>query len=121
MDIEYRPSTKLIVHDVIRLEQVEILRGKVTPNGNMPIYWCNGILYSFVSPPMAEKVIEDMLQGTIHWMEVQYTELPEYTPLLSLDEEEYKATMNFRVINTSELTIHDEFTKWLKTRSKAKK
>lgn len=112
--ISYFPTQELIVHDIIKLEKEEMLRRNVTPNGNMPLYWCDGILYSFVSPPITDEVVKEILKGRVHWLEVQYTEMPKFNPMLSLNEEEYKATMNFRIINTSGFELHRDFIKWMK-------
>lgn len=116
--ITYFPAQELIVHDVLGLEKEEMLRANVTPNGNMPLYWCDGVLYSFSSPPITEEVISEMLKGKIHWLEVRYTKMPKFTNMLSLNEEEYKATMNFRIINTEKFDLHKEFVKWLKNHVK---
>ena len=116
--ITYFPAQELIVHDVLGLEKEEMLRANVTPNGNMPLYWCDGVLYSFSSPPITEEVISEMLKGKIHWLEVRYTKMPKYASLLTLNEEEYKATMNFRVISTEKFELHREFISWLKKNMK---
>jgi hypothetical protein len=116
--IVYAPSDELIVHDVIRLDKDDMLRRNITPNGNMPLYWCDGILYSFASPPITEQVVSELLKGRIHWLEVQFHVMEGYVPMLSLNEDEYKSVMNFRVINTSNLQLHKEFIRWLKTNVK---
>ncbi|MGI0141106.1 MAG: hypothetical protein ACREBF_00430 [Candidatus Micrarchaeales archaeon] len=116
--ISYLPTQELIVHDVISLQKEDMLRANVTPNGNMPLYWCDGMLYSFSSPPATEEVIADMLKGRIHWLEVRYSKMEKFQSMLSLNEEEYKATMNFRIISTDKFDLHKEFIKWLKTHIK---
>lgn len=117
-EISYEPAKALIVHDIIRLDREDMLRRNVTPNGNMPLYWCDGILYGFVSLPLTDKMVDEILKGRIHWLEVQYSEMPKFVPILSLNEEEYKATMNFRIIDTSKFELHREFIKWLKQKIK---
>ncbi len=41
--------------------------------------------------------------------------MPKYTPILTLNEEEYKGAMHIRVIDTSRSRIHTEFARWLKS------
>ena len=116
--ITYLPPQELIVHDIFDLEREEMLRANVTPNGNLPLYWCDGVLYSFSSPPATEEVISEILKGKIHWLEVRYSKMEKFTDILKLSEDEYKATMNFRVIKTEKFALHKEFIKWLKTNIK---
>ncbi len=104
-----------MVHDVIAVGIDDLLRGRVTPAGTMPLYWCNGILFTFSSMPLTDEVVKDYMRGKLHWLEVQYANMPDYKPVLSLNEEEYKATINIRIIDTSKSKVHDELTRWLKS------
>jgi hypothetical protein len=47
--------------------------------------------------------------------------MEDYTPVLTLNDEEYKATMSIRVIDTSSSELHKEFVKWLKANIKEKR
>ncbi|MEM0201089.1 MAG: hypothetical protein QXD23_01665 [Candidatus Micrarchaeaceae archaeon] len=114
--ITFSPVNELVIHETIQIEKDDLLRERVTPAGTMPLYWCNGVLFSFSSLPMTDEIVSDYLKGKIHWLEIHYAIEDEYTPILSLNEEEYKATMNIRVIDTSKSTLHKELTKWLKTK-----
>ena len=119
--IEYSPATELVVHEVIKGDKDDLLRERVTPAGTMPLYWCDGILFSFSSLPMTDDVVKDYLKGRIHWLEVHFTKMEDYTPVLTLNDEEYKATMSIRVIDTSSSELHKEFVKWLKSNIKEKR
>ena len=112
--ITYSPLSELVVHEVLEVSKDDLLRSRVTPSGTMPLYWCNGLLFSFSSLPMSDDVTRDYLNGRIHWAEVQYASMKDYQPVLSLSEEEYKATMNVRIIDTSFSALHQEFVAWLK-------
>ncbi len=114
--ITYSPIDELIVHEAIEVPHDDLLRERITPSGNMPLYWCNGILFSFSSIPMTDEIIRDYLRGKVHWLEIHFTKETKYTPILTLNEEEYKATMSIRVIDTSKSTLHIELTKWLKSK-----
>ncbi|MCL4365417.1 hypothetical protein M1590_03795 [Candidatus Marsarchaeota archaeon] len=116
--ITYAPTQELIVHEIVRVSKDDLLRERVTPSGTMPLYWCDGILFSFSSLPMSDEVTSDYMKGKIHWLEVHFTQMEKYTPILVLNEEEYKAAMNIRVLDTSISNIHSEFIRWLKANVK---
>lgn len=42
--------------------------------------------------------------------------MDEYKPVLTLDDEQYKATMHIRVLDTSKSSLHNEFVEWLKNK-----
>jgi hypothetical protein len=114
--ITYAPIEELVVHEAVEVQKDDLLRERITPAGNMPLYWCNGILFSFSSIPMTEEIVRDYLRGKVHWLEIHFTKEVKYVPILSLSDDEYKATMNIRVIDTSRSTLHTELTKWLKSK-----
>ena len=112
--ISYSPIEEIIVHDVVEVASEDLLRERVTPAGTMPLYWCDGILFTFSSLPMTDEVVSDYLRGKVHWLEAHFAKVEKYTPIMSLSEEEYKTTMNIRIIDTSKSGVHKEFVKWLK-------
>ena len=112
--ITFEPATELLVHEIVYMPPEDLLRERVTPAGTIPLCWCDGMLFSFSSLPMSDDVLKDYLNGKIHWLEVHYTTMPKYTPIMTLNEEEYKGSMHIRVIDTSRSKIHTEFAKWLK-------
>jgi hypothetical protein len=120
VEITYSPLKSLVVHDILEIDKESIMRSRVTPAGTMPLYWCDGFLYSFSSLPMSDEVVKDYLNGRIHWAEVQFARLDKFEPVLMLNEEEYKAEMKIRVMDTSISQLHKEFVKWLKSVTKKK-
>jgi hypothetical protein len=114
--ITYAPIKEIVVHEVVSVGYEDLLRSRITPAGNMPLYWCDGILFSFNSMPMSKELVRDYLDGTIHWMEVHYCPMKGYEEVLSLNDEQYKATMHIRVLDTSKSALHAEFIKWLKSK-----
>lgn len=112
--ISYSPINELVVHEAVKVAFDDLLRGRITPAGNMPLYWCDGIVFSFNSMPMTDDLVRDYLKGIIHWMEIHYSEMKKYQPVLELNDDEYKATMKIRVIDTSSSSLHSELVKWLK-------
>ena len=117
--ITYEPTNEVVIHDVVSVGVDDLLRERVTPAGTMPLYWCNGILFSFSSLPLTDEIVKDYIRGKLHWLEVHYAKMPGYKPVLSLNEEEYKGTVNVRVIDTSRSGVHNDLTKWLNTLKQA--
>jgi hypothetical protein len=115
-NITFAPIKELIVHEAVRVERDDLLRERVTPAGNMPLCWCNGLIFSFTSMPLTKEIVKQYLEGKIHWMEVHYCEMKTYEPVVQLNDEQYNATMKIRVIDTSHSGLHAEFVKWLKTK-----
>ncbi|MEM0094760.1 MAG: hypothetical protein QXF41_01735 [Candidatus Micrarchaeaceae archaeon] len=113
--ITYSPIEELVVHEIVKVDRDDLIRERVTPAGNMPLYWCNGILFSFSSLPMTDDIVRDYLKGKVHWLEVHFSEMEDYTPILSLNDEESKSTLNVRIINTSSSELHRKLVGMLKT------
>lgn len=112
--ITFSPAQELVVHEVVAMERDDLLRERITPAGNMPLYWCNGIVFGFSSIPMTEEIVREYLRGKIHWLEVHFSRIDKHVPFITFESEEYKATMNVRVIDTSASQLHSEFVNWLK-------
>lgn len=113
--VSYSPIKKIIVHEVVNMELEDLLRERITPAGSMPLYWCDGVIFSFSSAPMVKNILNDYLNGTIHWMEVHYSAFEEYHPIMELKDENYGGTAKVRVINTSKSSsLHNDFISWLK-------
>ncbi len=120
VQITFSPINELVIHEIISIDYEDLIRERVTPAGNMPLYWCNGILFSFSSMPMSKSIIKDYMNGKIHWVEVHYTKKDTYEPILELDDEQFKTTLKIRVIDTTQSLLHLDFIKWLKNNQKIK-
>jgi len=116
--ITFAPATELVIHEVVEVTRDDLLLERITPQGNLPLYWCNGILFSFSSVPMTEEIIKEYLKGRIHWLEVHYTRMDKHVPVISFESSEYKSTMNVKVIDTSASELHRQFIVWLKANIK---
>ncbi|MCL5404756.1 MAG: hypothetical protein M1125_02880 [Candidatus Marsarchaeota archaeon] len=116
--ISYSPISELVVHEVVKVGLDDLMRERITPAGTMPLYWCNGVIFSFSSVPLNEKVMDDYMQGRIHWMEVHFAEMDKYMEVVELNDEHYNGAMKVRVIDTSRSPLHIEFVKWLKKNGK---
>jgi len=118
--IIFSPASELIIHEAVEMTKDDLLLERITPAGNMPLYWCNGILFSFSSVPMTDDIVREYLKGKIHWLEVHFSRMEKYVPVISFESAEYRSTMNVKVIDTSASELHREFIKWLKGNVKKK-
>ncbi|MDE1865257.1 MAG: hypothetical protein KGH94_01295 [Candidatus Micrarchaeota archaeon] len=113
--VNYSPIKELVVHEAVQLDMEDLMRERITPQGTMPLYWCNGIVFSFSSIPMTNQMSKEYLEGKIHWAEAHYSIMKSYTPIVELRDEQYGAPQRIRVIDTSKFSVlHAEFVKWLK-------
>jgi hypothetical protein len=112
--ITYSPIEEIVLHEIVKVEKDDLIRERVTPAGNMPLYWCDGTLFSFSSLPMTDDVVKEYLKGRIHWLELHFCKMEEYTPLISVNDDAYKGTITVRVIDTSSSVLHKELIKWVK-------
>jgi len=113
VSINFSPINEVVIHEVINVEKDDLLRSRITPAGNFPLYWCNGILFAFSSLPWTDEIVSDYLKGRVHWSEIQFTKLDKYQPVLELNDENYKAELKIRVIDTSGSALHQAVAKWL--------
>jgi hypothetical protein len=112
--ITHSPILELVVHEVMEVDMDDLIRERVTPAGNVPLCWCDGIAFGFNSLPLTEELAAAYLKGTIHWTEVHYSEMKTYVPVAELHDEHYQGAIKIRIIDTSASSLHREFIKWLK-------
>jgi hypothetical protein len=112
--VTFAPIKEVVVHEYIMVDMEDLLRERITPAGTMPLYWCNGVLFSFSSMPWTKDIVRDYLDGKIHWAEVHFTKMEKYRPVMDLNDKNYNAELKIRVIDTSKSALHQDFTKWLK-------
>ncbi|MCL5434067.1 MAG: hypothetical protein M1538_03810 [Candidatus Marsarchaeota archaeon] len=111
--INFSPINEIVIHDYLYVNKEDLIRSRVTPAGNFPLYWCNGILFAFGSLPWTDEIISDYLKGRVHWSELQFTKMEKYQPVLELNDEEYKGSFKVRVIDTSKSMLHQSIAKWI--------
>jgi hypothetical protein len=111
--ITFSPMNELVIHEIVEVSKEDLMRERITPSGNMPLYWCAGILFSFSSLPMSEEVIRDYLRGRVHWMEIHYARMKEYQPIINIEDNDYKTTMSIRIIDTTKSELHKKVAKWI--------
>ncbi len=86
----------------------------VRPNGVMPLFWCDGILFFFY-PLMSNYSRKDYIKGIFHIEMVAYSTMPQYKSILELEEEQIKG-VKVRVVDFSKFGMFKDLIRWLKAR-----
>ncbi len=120
--ISYSPIKELVVHDLFKMGFDDLVRGNITPNGVMPLFWCDGVIYRFTSLPMSRELSKLYLEGTVHWAEVHYTDdVKDYKQIMEVKDENFQGgALKIRIIDMSNSQLHKDFAKWLKSNGKSK-
>ncbi|MGC8571771.1 MAG: hypothetical protein ACP5RI_01370 [Candidatus Micrarchaeia archaeon] len=119
--INFSPINEIVIHEYLYIEKEDLIRSRITPAGNYPLYWCNGVLFAFSSLPWTDEIISDYLKGRVHWSELQFTKMEKYQQVLELNDEEYKGSFKVRVIDTSKSALHQSIVKWILEQEKRMK
>ena len=117
VDIEYKPISKIIVHEIIRTEFQDFLNMFAIPQRpgapRPSARWIDGILFTFIPFPPSPEALRDKIEGIIHWELVNFTEMEQYTSTVT--NPETNITMN--VLDNSTNTAVSDFIRWLKNDS----
>ncbi|BCS90734.1 MAG: hypothetical protein ARM1_0191 [Candidatus Micrarchaeota archaeon] len=112
VEIEYKPVSKIVIHNIVKMSVEELVLSRITPQGAFPLYWTDGILWSFSNLPLTEKVINDYINGIDHWAVLQFSIMSNYKDELSVgDNNMYKV----KVLNTTDNDFHIAIIRWLRS------
>lgn len=117
VEIEYKPVQKIIVHEIIKNTYDEFLDNFAIPQPpNVPpamARWIDGVLFMFKGYPPSQEILQDNIQGTIHWELVNFTEKENFeTPLMNP-----RTNGTLEVKDNSANTAVADFIRWLKRQS----
>ncbi len=109
---EYQPVKKIIIHQITRLTVNQIKTncsvGVDVGGYTNPLWWTDGIIYSFEGIPQTDDLISEMIKGTIHWSLLIYGHLDTFSEYLEGDRK-----ITIPLINNEDL-MYKELAKWLK-------
>jgi hypothetical protein len=115
VEIEHMPVKKLVVHEVYKYDKrEELMLRAVRPNGVLPLYWSNGVLFFFF-PFSSSDAKKDYLKGIFHIEIVSYCLMPEYKSMLEMEDEQIKG-VKIRVMDLSKFELFKDLAKWLKAK-----
>lgn len=117
MDISVEPWRRLVIHEVIeyRFEDwvKQIAFGSRTSGGGIPtMQWVNGVVFSPMTFPTTDSVMEEQLKGVLHWSSVSFAIKPRFEKQIVQEN----ATINLVDVSANE--IFTELAGELKARSK---
>jgi len=117
VDVEYQPTKKIIVHEIIKYTFDEFLNLKVrAPNPNLPlpnIRWAGGVVFSAGAYPSTSELVNQQVQGTVHYANLEFAEMEEYQPILM----NQSSGGSVPVVNYSNNTAVADLIRWLKDQS----
>lgn len=114
VDIDYKPIKKIAVHEIIKNPLNNFIKMKtksVNPNAlPLPVRWAEGVVFTATAFPPTEKLVNEEVDGTIHWQHVEFAEMPEYQQVITNQE----SGTTVGVIDFSNNTAVTDFIRWLK-------
>ena len=112
VEFEYQPVKKIIIHQITRLTVNQIKTncsvGVDVGGYTNPLWWTDGIIYSFEGIPQTDDLISEMIKGTIHWSLLIYGHLDTFSEYLEGDRK-----ITIPLVNNDD-PIYKDLAKWLK-------
>jgi hypothetical protein len=115
VEVQYSPTKKIVVHEIIKSELSDFIKMKVQPRlpnmQAMPFRWIDGIVFTFMSTIPTEQLInEHVRDGVIHWDHIEFAEMPTFQNVLVNTEN----GATWPVIDGSNNTAVCDVITWLK-------
>ena len=114
MTLEIRTPTKVVIHNIAKMELAGLIKSIRTPMGNMPLMWVKGYAFIINAMPLQGKAIDLYLEGELHYTDVMFCEMPEYKEIVSLSNE-----LTTNVFDMSKSTIHNAICEAIKQYDKS--
>lgn len=114
VEISYKPIKQIDVHEIIKQPLSAFVKMKVrpqSPNTAPPdIRWADGIVFTALAYPPTERLVNDQVEGTVHWAHVEFAEMEDFQQMLSNQESGGSVMLTDYSNNTAVL----DFVRWLK-------
>ncbi len=91
IEIKYQPWKELVLHEIVEYEADELFKffvagAKASQAGVIPsLGWAGGVVFSHSPLPDTEEVVQEKLNGIIHYSSVIFAVYPEYKPEINVD------------------------------------
>lgn len=114
VEIEYKPINKIVVHEIIKQPLTEFIRMKARPSNpnipNIPARWAEGIVFVAGAYPPTPELVNEQVQGTVHWSDMEFAEMEDYQQILT----DQDSGGSVRVTNYSSNSAVTALVRWLK-------
>ena len=109
VEFEFKPIEKVVVHEILKWTIDEFTTRFVKPNSILQ--WVDGILMQrSVFKSQTPKMIDDEVNGIVHWALVEFAEMPDYKDKISNESIGAFAQVN----DVSNNNVFKDFARWLK-------
>jgi hypothetical protein len=112
--VEYRPITKIVVLDVLKLETQDLFNrvaGLRMHQGGMMLNWVDGIVFlAFPADVRLDEVKEQSAKGVVYFATVLYATQPAYQSSVKV------GAYQIPVLNQTKSRIFTSLAYWLKNR-----
>ena len=116
--ITYTPWKEIVIHEITERELDDLLKLRcigVAPGGlAKPLLWIDGLVLDRLGMRETESVIEEKLEGKLHWSSLTFASMPKYQTLVTVRE----GNIRIPIINVSTNLFFQSVVKWLKENAK---
>lgn len=113
-EIEYQPIKKIAVHEIIKQSFPDFVNAKARPQmmgqPQFAVRWADGIVFTAAAYPPTPELVNQQVQGTIHWQDVEFAEMENYQPTIT----NQNTGGSINVVDFSNNTAVMDFIRWLK-------
>ena len=111
--ITYRPWNEIIIHAYIQYELDDLLKHRsmgVSPGGlTRNLLWVDGMVFYIRLMPSTESVINEQLEGKVHWSSITFALMPEFKSLITIE-----GKIRIPIINVSENPSFKAAAEWIR-------
>jgi len=116
VEIVYEPWKRIVIHEIVRYALDNLIKVQslgVQPGGLAePLLWADGIVFSRSTILETKEVIEEKIEGVVHWSSVEWAKMPEFKEVIVIKETNVKVP----IIDVSAHPIYKTVSRWLRER-----
>lgn len=113
-EIEYQPIKKITVHEIIKQSFDDFLNAKARPQTqgqpHNSVRWADGIVFTATAFPLTPELVNEQVQGTIHYQDVEFAEMENYQKVIT----DQNTGGSITVVDYSKNTAVIDFINWLR-------
>jgi len=113
-DIEYQPIKKIAVHEIIKQSYDDFINAKAKPQPqgapHVSVRWADGIVFVASGFPPTPELVNEQVQGTVHWQNVEFAEMEDYQKVIT----NQNSGGSVNVVDYSQNTAVMDFVRWLR-------